>query len=97
MITRGKDSLAILDFLASNNISGVRGNNDQKVIEWRSWIEWVVSHRGGREWLEGMEKHAHKDVAEVRAERSWNGVMRKKWMQIPKGWKFMGDHYRVAR
>ncbi|KAH7106361.1 Metallo-dependent phosphatase [Auriculariales sp. MPI-PUGE-AT-0066] len=47
IITRGVDSLGVLDWLSSHNILGVRGNNDQKVLEWRGWIEWVSSHRGG--------------------------------------------------
>ncbi|EIW84372.1 Metallo-dependent phosphatase [Coniophora puteana RWD-64-598 SS2] len=34
-------SLAVLDFMRAHNVSGVRGNNDQKVIGWRAWRAWV--------------------------------------------------------
>lgn len=33
-------SLAVLSWMASRNVTAVRGNHDQKVIEWRSWINW---------------------------------------------------------
>ena len=97
-LARGSDSLSVLNFLTSNNITGVRGNNDQKVIEWRSWIEWILSHRGGREWLERMEKLSDEDLAVIKEQSGeLRGLMKEKWMRIPEDWEFMGDHYQVAR
>lgn len=59
-LTKGPDSSAVLSYFASNHIIGVRGNQDQAVLEWRSWIEWIEGLEGGRKWLEGLEKKWHK-------------------------------------
>lgn len=95
-------SLAVLSYLTSNNITGVRGNHDQKVVEWRSWMEWIRGFEGGEEWLAevdqqaGMEQLVGDEVSDewVEAELSKN----EKWKsKIPKGWKMFKDHYRIAR
>ena len=49
-------SLDVLDYMTTHNVTGVRGNHDQKVIEWRGWIDWVESHEEGAEWLTELEK-----------------------------------------
>lgn len=90
ILAKGPSSAAVIHQLAAANVTGVRGNHDQKVIEWRAWLEWVQSHRGGRAWLKDMEA---KTGEEIDALRKKSG---KKW-KIPDGWEFAGEHYWLAR
>ncbi|KAI0041916.1 Metallo-dependent phosphatase [Auriscalpium vulgare] len=50
-------SISVLSYMSMHNITGVRGNHDQKVLEWRAWIEWVraLGDGAGRAWLDGVE------------------------------------------
>ena len=41
VIAKGPDPHAVLDYLRVNQAKGVRGNHDEKVIEWRSWMLWA--------------------------------------------------------
>ena len=50
--------------MTQHNITGVRGNHDQKVVEWRAWIEWIESMPAGRKWLAAVESKWQKDVNE---------------------------------
>jgi hypothetical protein len=95
------DSIHVLSFMTSNKILGVRGNNDQKVIEWRAWMDWILSHPGGPEWLAAMDKQwpdidgdHHKvelnDWVKTGKYAGWAKM-------VPKGWRLLGTHYRVAR
>lgn len=45
MLTKGgvASSLAVLDVLMANNAKPVRGNQDQPVVEWRGWQDWIES------------------------------------------------------
>lgn len=97
VLTRGphNGSMSVLKFLTTYNVSGVRGNHDQKVVEWRGWIEYVLSHRGGRSWLEKKERMYEEETADV--QRVWYGSKKQSWKEIPEDWEFMGDHYRIAR
>lgn len=88
-------SMAVLKFMSSHNISGVRGNHDEKVIEWRGWIDWVRSHPGGSDWLRQMENMSAKEVKANDLDLS--KTPKEKWRRVPKGWKFMKDHYKIAR
>lgn len=45
LLAKGPDSPLVVQSMAYSNVTGVRGNHDQKVIEWRSWIQWVQSHK----------------------------------------------------
>ena len=49
-----KGSLAVLTYMSSHNITGVRGNHDQKVIEWRGWLDWIHAQPGGKKWLNAL-------------------------------------------
>lgn len=89
-----KDSLSVLSFFASHNITGVRGNHDQQVIEWRGWINNVLSYRGGKEWLEDLEKKSKEELKEL-TKKSYD--LYPNWKRIPEGWELMGDHYSIAR
>lgn len=86
--------------MSTNNILGVRGNNDQKVIEWRAWMDWIVSLPGGREWLEDTDSHwSHIDGDESHVEfDTWLQKSHKEWQAyVPSGWKLLGKHYTAAR
>jgi len=99
-----KGSLTLLAYLTSNNITGVRGNNDQKVIEWRGWLDWIASLPGGKDWLDRLEKIAPDKTVKWKP-RKWMREQRnaapksdKKWWKlIPHDWVLFSDHYKVAR
>ncbi|KAJ3507538.1 hypothetical protein NMY22_g16899 [Coprinellus aureogranulatus] len=52
-----RDSMATLNYMTTHNITGVRGNHDQQILEWRGWINWICSSREGCEWLRRTEHH----------------------------------------
>jgi hypothetical protein len=97
--------MALLTYLASNNITGVRGNNDQEVVEWRGWLNWIVSLPGGKVWLDRLEKMSPKSDTDNKKLKDWMKDQRKAaskddkkwWKLIPKKWVLFSDHYRVAR
>ncbi|TRM64716.1 Metallo-dependent phosphatase-like protein [Schizophyllum amplum] len=96
-----KGSLAVLSYMSSHNITGVRGNHDQKVIEWRGWIDWIRAQPGGRKWLDELEEN-YQDNAEGKKLTEWVESAKKKdeskwWDKIPEGWKLFSDHYNIAR
>ncbi|KAF8635179.1 hypothetical protein AX15_000511 [Amanita polypyramis BW_CC] len=74
IITKGphQGSLDVLSYFSSNNIQGVRGNQDQKVIEWRSWINWVVSQPGGKHFLGSTRDDWHKAKKNGERLKKWN-------------------------
>ena len=104
-------SLSVLSFMSKHNISGVRGNHDQKVIEWRAWLDWIqgLEDGAGSRWLLELEEKWEKDHKSgalkddsdtqvwVETEKSKGREDHKWWSKIPKGWKFFSDHYQIAR
>ncbi|KAJ7364075.1 calcineurin-like phosphoesterase [Mycena albidolilacea] len=94
-------SMAVLSYMAQNNVTGVRGNHDQKVIEWRSWLEWIRGIDGGKRFLTDFHakaKAASPDDPEEWAEKHIKKITKRKWRnRIPDGWKILSDHYRIAR
>ena len=89
-MAKGPDSLQVLSEFSDANITGVRGNHEQTVIDWRSWITWVEGDRGGKKWLKKLEDKHPKGFDSEKDKRKL------KW-PIPKKWEFMGDHYKIAR
>ncbi|KAJ7475886.1 calcineurin-like phosphoesterase [Mycena latifolia] len=91
-------SMAVLSYMAANNVTGVRGNHDQKVIEWRGWLNWIRHLDGGKHWLQNL--HAEWQAAEPDDPEEWaekHMKKRSKWSKkIPNGWKILSDHYRIA-
>jgi len=92
--------------MSDNNITGVRGNHDQAVIEWRGWIDRVLAVNGGREWLERLERFSEKELEDelkaLQGKKDKDGKDKDdetlaEWKRIPKKWKFMDDHYHIAR
>jgi Calcineurin-like phosphoesterase len=104
ILTKGPHdgSMGVLSYMTVNNITGVRGNHDQKVIEWRGWINWIRSLRGGKQWLKNLntrwiEAEAGGASPELWVENEKKMNKNKWWKTIPKGWTLFGDHYKVAR
>ncbi|KAJ7126955.1 Metallo-dependent phosphatase-like protein [Mycena epipterygia] len=94
-------SMAVLFYMATNNITGVRGNHDQKIVAWRGWLEWIGSLDGGTRWLRDF--HAEWEAASPSDPEAWaekhikKAKSNLKWgKKIPDGWKILSDHYRVA-
>lgn len=100
-------SLAVLQFMASNNITGVRGNHDQIIIEWRNWYNWVSNCPGGKEWLDRLQaqwEKARSNDPDVELEawlKQQKKASRRKdkawWKLIPTGWTILDDHYHIAK
>ncbi|KAI0259903.1 Metallo-dependent phosphatase-like protein [Gloeopeniophorella convolvens] len=105
-------SLSVLSFMSAHNVSGVRGNHDQKVIEWRAWMHWVEGAEAGAgsRWLSDLEEkweaenssgnlEDDEDTEEWVKKQKQRGTKNHKkwWSKIPKGWQLFSDHYRVAR
>lgn len=81
-------SLAVLEYMSSNNVSGVRGNHDQVIIEWRAWMEWIRGlYRGqGRDWLEMLHTRWDEAVRRrkeggARDDDEEDELDEKKWMK----------------
>ncbi|KAF8338342.1 Metallo-dependent phosphatase-like protein [Amanita rubescens] len=74
IVTKGSlhGSLDVLSFLSSNEIQGVRGNQDQKVIEWRGWIAWINSKPGGEDFLRTARHSWKKAEKKGKNLKSWN-------------------------
>lgn len=91
--TKGADSIGTLEWLSSHSILGVRGNQDEKVVEWRGWIEWVQGQKGGRKWLDKMERKYPDGIPSIHMKSK----KKDKKFTIPEDWEFNGEHYRLAR
>ncbi|KZP02740.1 Metallo-dependent phosphatase [Athelia psychrophila] len=101
-----KGSLAVLDYMTQHNVTGVRGNHDQKVIEWRAWRDWIRGIDGGTQWLQQLDQDAEARLSmQGKVSAKWFGkklvsvaVQDAEWRRrIPKGWKLFSDHYDLAR
>jgi hypothetical protein len=93
--------MSVLSFMATNNITGVRGNHDQKVVEWRSWLDWIRSMEEGPEWLDAMHRNwlvAQSQGVELEAWIEHEKKVDKTawWQKVPNNWKLFGEHYRIA-
>lgn len=94
--------MGVLSYMTSNNITGVRGNHDQKVIEWRGWMDWIKGLPKGKQWLENLdtrwvEAEAHGASSELWIEKEKKKNKSRWWKTIPKGWTLFSDHYNLAR
>ncbi|KDQ15901.1 hypothetical protein BOTBODRAFT_43820 [Botryobasidium botryosum FD-172 SS1] len=88
-LTKGLDSLGTIQHLAALNASGVRGNHDQRVVEWRGWLDWVAGQPGGQEWLELTDDWSKK---KMEADKKKKG----KKHYLPDGWKWNDEHRKLA-
>ena len=98
VVTKGSldGSLKVLSYLSSNNVTGVRGNHDQIVIQYRAWLDWITKQKGGKTWLKRVEK-----MSEKQRKKFFRSTAKSKaghfWQAIPKEIDFLSDHYKVAR
>lgn len=109
LLTKGphKGSLAVLQYMTSNNITGVRGNHDQLVIEWRSWRNWISLTSCGKEWLDTLEEswehaQAHDPTISLQSwlkdQKQAQSVAEKAWWKsIPTDGLLLDDHYKIAK
>ena len=98
----------VLDWMTEHDITGVRGNNDQAVIDWKGWRDWISSTSAGRDWLHSLDNAWEKDTREASAEAldpgSWVKERRKNsprkhkvwWQRVPEDWKMFREHYLLA-
>jgi len=96
-----KQSLKMLAYLASNNITGVRGNHDQAVIEWRGWISWIRSLPGGARWLNRVYLKWREEKCRGTKLNLWLHQEKQRdsspwWNKIPKDWKLFSEHFNIA-
>lgn len=107
ILTKGRhsESIWVVDFMTRHSVIGVRGNHDQKVIEWKGWIDWFATIKGGDEWLSELDSKWNAAKSEGLTLKKWVKDQRKRsrgqdarwWDLIPKFWIPFGDHYRVAK
>jgi hypothetical protein len=104
-------SLSVLSFMSTHNITGVRGNHDQMVIEWRAWLNWIegLEAGAGSRWLSDLEEKWEKGNSSgvldddsdtehwVKEQMREGSKDHKWWSRVPKGWKLFSDHFLVAR
>jgi len=103
------DTLRVLDWMATKNITGVRGNHDQVVIDWKTWQDWIRKSEEGKLWLDRLDslwEEANRDRTkpqhpakwvEMQKDKTWNDD-KKWWKKLPKGWKMdmFAEHYLIA-
>ncbi|KAK0446334.1 calcineurin-like phosphoesterase [Armillaria borealis] len=97
-------SIKVLSYMASNNVTAVRGNHDQKVIEWRAWLNWIHSLRGGSQFLQETrdkwkkaQHHGDIDIEDwVEKQTKLDKVNSRWWKKVPDGWTLFGDHFEIA-
>lgn len=105
VLSKGHHSLGVIDYLTTHNITGVRGNHDQKIIEWKGWLDWFATLPGGNDWLSGLQSDWKADHAKGYKLKAWVKERRKSsrgrdakwWNRIPHGWVPFGDHFRIAQ
>ncbi|KXN84712.1 hypothetical protein AN958_12139 [Leucoagaricus sp. SymC.cos] len=101
---RRRGSLAIIDFMTTHNITGVRGNHEQKIIEWKGWLVWFDTLPGASEWLAALDTRWRLDHQSGHKLKAWVKSQRQRsrgrdavwWDHIPQGWVPFGVHYRIA-
>lgn len=87
LIAKGDMNDEVLVWMNRRRIQGVRGNHDQPVIQWRTWMEWA----GGEDWegfVDGLGENGDEEVLSVLSNA---GKM------YPKDWEWKGEHWKIAR
>ncbi|KAG8938564.1 hypothetical protein FRC00_014686, partial [Tulasnella sp. 408] len=88
---KGPHSAELAARFAKEGVLGVRGNNDQKVIEWYGWFEWVKSHENGDLFLHALFKQQI-TPSQAKSQKLWKTLK----YSYPKDWDWGGDHWNVA-
>ena len=86
-MAKGEKPYDVLSFMAENRIMGVRGNHDQPVVQWRTWMEWA----GGQDWEAYMDSLAFGSQEHIVKTLQGEG------RAFPKGWKWGEQHWKIAR
>lgn len=81
-------------------LTGVRGNHDQRIIEWRSWFNWVSSFPDGAEWIEAYDGDRTGEIQKFltnAASTSTSPPEHSDKFPYPDHWKWHSRHRRLAR
>ncbi|KIO28540.1 hypothetical protein M407DRAFT_71663, partial [Tulasnella calospora MUT 4182] len=89
---KGPHSNELVARFAKEGVLGVRGNNDQKVIEWYAWFEWVKSHENGDLFLHALFGQRI-TPSQAKSLKLWKSLK----YSYPKDWDWGGDHWNIAR
>ncbi|KAH9812703.1 Metallo-dependent phosphatase-like protein [Melampsora americana] len=82
-------SLHTIRFARESNFDVIRGNHDQDIIAWRNWME---AHKRLNQ-VKMKEDESLEDLPEFMSEEPMKSLKRK----LPKGWKWKGQHFEIAR
>lgn len=112
LVAKGPDPLKVLKFMRKNRVRGVRGNHDEKVIEWRNWMVWAGTRDSNRRRDQGDDAAGAQDEGEDTKWRSFIDTM--DWQYgadphrlgsalsdvkspFPKDWEWRSEHWKIAR
>lgn len=89
LVAKGPKPLEVLALMRQYGVRGVRGNHDQPVIDWRSWMNDVFKNRerSDADDDEGRLDDLMDDWTEERARK----------VGFPKSWKWAGEHWKIAK
>ncbi|KIR56490.1 phosphoric monoester hydrolase [Cryptococcus gattii Ru294] len=87
LVAKGPKPEQVLQWMREHKIRGVRGNHDQPVIQWRTWMEWA----GGVEWEAYMDLLSGKEGDEAIQ------ILDKDKKKYPDDWIWKGEHWNIAR
>ncbi|KDN48706.1 hypothetical protein RSAG8_02693, partial [Rhizoctonia solani AG-8 WAC10335] len=93
IVLKGPGSRNVLKELVRINALGVRGNQDQKVVEWRGSVVWGTEPGRRKAVVEGDGKTCRSSTDYKRFKKAADA---KGWT-IPDGWKFGDEIYYLAR
>ncbi|OXG87415.1 phosphoric monoester hydrolase [Cryptococcus neoformans A2-102-5] len=87
LLAKGPKPEQVLQWMREHKVRGVRGNHDQPVIQWRTWMEWA----GGVEW------EAYMDLLSTKEGEEAIHILGKDKKKYPDGWIWKGEHWNIAR
>jgi hypothetical protein len=109
LIAKGPEPQKVLTFMRKNRARGVRGNHDEKVIEWRNWMIWA-----GTKGSDSIAAEQEDDSAANKA-GGWRAMLSKlDWeygadkgrlltqlqslgRPFPDDWEWRSEHWKIAR
>ncbi len=101
ILAKGEASLGVVAFMRENGVRGVRGNHDQKVVEWRAWMEGLAPERGGGDaaqastsWEACVDALDGQFQAGPEAALSSLATLGRSY---PAAWKWRSEHWSLAR
>ncbi|KAK4689391.1 bis(5'-nucleosyl)-tetraphosphatase (symmetrical), partial [Tremellales sp. Uapishka_1] len=87
LIAKGEKNNEVLSWMRQRRVSGVRGNHDQPVLQWRAWMEWA----GGDDYL------AFVDSIGAGGGKSVATALNKANKMYPTDWEWGGQHWQIAK